>query len=81
MKSITLIQTSIIIDYSHRILLLNFIEFRKKLINFYRLLSNVIDYRYYQMTTPGILLHTVFPLMIAGGDRPFALRGHVTSFL
>ena len=53
MKSTTLIPTSIIIDYSHRTLLSNFIEFRKKLIDFYRLLSKVIDYRYYRMTTPG----------------------------
>ena len=35
----------------------SFIEFyriSKKLIDFYWLLSNVIDYRYYRMTTPGI---------------------------
>ena len=43
-KSIALIQKSIIIDYSQRNLLSIFIQFRIKLINFYRLLSNAIDY-------------------------------------
>ena len=36
----------------------SFIEFyriSKKLIDFYRLLLNVIEYRYYRMTTPGHL--------------------------
>ena len=49
---------------------IQFYRISKKLIDFYRLLSNVIDYR---MTTPGILLHSVFPLMIAGGDYFFFL--------
>ena len=43
-KSIALIQKSIIIDYSQRNLLSIFFQFRIKLINFYRLLSNAIDY-------------------------------------
>ena len=35
---------------------IEFYRFSKKLIDFYRLLSNVIDYRYYRMTTPGIVV-------------------------
>ena len=33
---------------------MDFYRISKKLIDFYRLLSNVIDYRYYRLTTPGL---------------------------
>ena len=54
-KSIILMQTSIIIDYSTPNSLIEFYRISKKLIDFYRLLLNVIEYRYYRMTTPGHL--------------------------
>ena len=40
---------------------IDFYRISKKLIDLYRLLSNVIDYRCYRMTTPGILLLEIDP--------------------
>ena len=54
---------------------MEFYRISKKLIDFYRLLSNVIDYRYYRMTTPGCKLLSVtnFKLFSTQYCQPVAM--------
>ena len=57
---------------------INFEKYRisKKLIDFYRLLSNAIDYRYYRLTTPGnfvLRLHFVSFQVTVRSERSICL--------